>query len=240
MTRLGRGRDGGYLVDLRDVRKSACLLSFGVNEDWSFERDFLNRRQVPLRAYDGSVDAARLIGRIFREFTPRRPHRPFVLTAKAIDYLRFFRGDRVHERKFVGPRDGGDFRSFSQIVEDTGHGRSDQGIFLKCDIEGGEYPLLNEFVQHAPALCGLVIEFHDLSAQIGAIEKFVDAFPLKLVHTHANNFAGLTDRGMPEVIECTFSSSAQPGVVGNYPLPQDRANRKGHADYRLSFGAEAD
>ena len=55
LIRLGQDYDGGYLIDERDVAASTALLSFGLNDDWSFERDFLRLRPVPLQAYDATL-----------------------------------------------------------------------------------------------------------------------------------------------------------------------------------------
>lgn len=53
--RLGKEYDSGYLVNYRDVFKSATLLSFGVGSDISFEEDFVELNDVKVRAYDGTI-----------------------------------------------------------------------------------------------------------------------------------------------------------------------------------------
>ena len=55
MIRLGRGCDGGYVVDRRSVLGSDWLLGLGLNDDWSFEQDFRNSIELPIAVYDGSV-----------------------------------------------------------------------------------------------------------------------------------------------------------------------------------------
>jgi len=55
LVRLGKGNDGGYLVSRNDVDESEILLSFGVEYDWSFEEDFVGKRNLPVFAYDASV-----------------------------------------------------------------------------------------------------------------------------------------------------------------------------------------
>lgn len=56
LLRLGKDNDGGYLVDSRDIQRSDCLISLGINRDWSFEKDFVNYKNVPVSAYDRSVN----------------------------------------------------------------------------------------------------------------------------------------------------------------------------------------
>ena len=38
--RFGKDFDGGYLVGKDTILNSDTLISFGINDDWSFEKDF--------------------------------------------------------------------------------------------------------------------------------------------------------------------------------------------------------
>ena len=40
LKRLGSSTDGGYLVPLECIKNTKILLSFGLNDDWSFEENF--------------------------------------------------------------------------------------------------------------------------------------------------------------------------------------------------------
>jgi FkbM family methyltransferase len=56
LIRVGKDNDGGYLVNKKDIDKSSTLLSFGVGEDISFEKEFTNRsNSCNLIAYDSTV-----------------------------------------------------------------------------------------------------------------------------------------------------------------------------------------
>ena len=44
LTRLGKKNDGGYLVGIQTVKESQYLISFGIRDDWSFEKDFLKKK----------------------------------------------------------------------------------------------------------------------------------------------------------------------------------------------------
>lgn len=56
LVRIGKDNDGGYLINERDINKSSHLLSFGIGEDISFEKDFTNRNgSCNLTAYDPTV-----------------------------------------------------------------------------------------------------------------------------------------------------------------------------------------
>ena len=50
LVRMGRDNDGGYLVDKRSIISSEFLLSFGIYDDWSFEKDFKKFVNVPVVA----------------------------------------------------------------------------------------------------------------------------------------------------------------------------------------------
>src|SRR5210317_910559 len=56
LIRLGKDNDGGYLVNRKDIDDTRSLLSFGVGEDVSFEKDFINlNKPCPVYAYDETI-----------------------------------------------------------------------------------------------------------------------------------------------------------------------------------------
>ena len=61
-----------------------------------------------------------------------------------------------------------------------------QNVFLKIDIEGAEYRILNCLIKHTKQISGLVIELHSVDVHIDRIKDFIEKFPLPIVHTHAN------------------------------------------------------
>ena len=83
----------------------------------------------------------------------------------------------------------------------------DAPIFLKVDIEGYEYQILDEIVACSDRLSGLVIEFHLVSKNKEKIEKFLTEIKLELIHIHPNNNR-LDDEGDPKAIELSFSKKS--------------------------------
>jgi len=67
LIRIGKDNDGGYLVNKEDISKSKSLLSFGINDDWSFEEQFLGINNCPLYGYDNSVNDDMLKGKNLQE-----------------------------------------------------------------------------------------------------------------------------------------------------------------------------
>jgi hypothetical protein len=55
LVRVGSDFDGGYVLSERMIEKTKILLSFGVNDNWTFEEDFFNRKNVSIYAYDYSI-----------------------------------------------------------------------------------------------------------------------------------------------------------------------------------------
>ena len=40
LIRLGSIDDGGYVLPLKDIISSDVLISFGISDNWDFEKDF--------------------------------------------------------------------------------------------------------------------------------------------------------------------------------------------------------
>ena len=57
LVRIGPKKDGGYVIDKRVIEKSEVIITCGLNDDWEFEKDFLNKNTSSrVEAYDHTVD----------------------------------------------------------------------------------------------------------------------------------------------------------------------------------------
>jgi hypothetical protein len=112
-------------------------------------------------------------------------------------------------------------------------------IFLKIDIEGDEYFILDDLILSAHNLTGLVIEFHNINNNMPAIVDFLTKFSLRLVHLHINNyFYYKTDTThLPDIIELTFTSSNNIGIDRSIclPHPLDQSNNPLGEDFFINF-----
>jgi hypothetical protein len=54
--------------------------------------------------------------------------------------------------------------------------------------------MLDELIDNASLITGLAIEFHDVDLHMDRLQDFVSRFPLRLVHTHCNNFVIRNDK----------------------------------------------
>ena len=233
LIRLGRDNDGGYLVSAEDVMASDALIGFGINDDWSFESDFVLAKDVPVVAYDASVNGRIFLGRALSAvFHFKHPtHALYWLKAWA-SYRKFFRGQHVHEERFVGASDDGRIVSMQRVLEAAPTGM----LFLKVDIEGSEYEILGEILNIADRTTGLVIELHECSSHVNEIQSFVANYMLPIVHVHANNFASVDAASdIPEALEITFSRNASTLGECVLPHPLDMPNDKGASDFVLTF-----
>lgn len=235
LMRLGRACDGGYLVDSRDVAAADVLIALGVNDDWSFEEDFLQHQEVPLHAFDGTISRRILAERLIKGVALWRDDINNKFRAWR-DYGKFFAGSRHHHAKMVGFRDAPGFLTLQQITEEYAPNGQNGKIFLKIDIEGWEYRLLNDLLAASDRICGIAIEFHDVDLHYERLEEFVKKLPLSVAHVHHNSFGLTSDQGMPLVVEVTFTSHAP--VTSDRPeLPHalDRPSSPDHEQCEIRF-----
>ena len=93
-------------------------------------------------------------------------------------------------------------------------------LFLKIDIEGSEYRILDDLIRYQDKITGLVIEFHNIDLHIEKILNFLKNFKLNLVHIHGQNPGGedyLDGSGDPRL----FAARA----AGDRDQPDDRSAR---------------
>ena len=236
LIRLGKDFDGGYLVCKRDVEASDGLIGLGVCDDWSFEGDFRAINKVTIEAYDRSVGGRFFFNAIFRRFL-RLYNLPKFLKAITtfFSYFYFFGQSGVtHHRKYIGAN----FPPKMITLKEAFQNMAGEKTFLKIDIEGSEYRILDDLIEGANRTSGLAIEFHDCDLHMDRILKFVDDYPLSLVHFHINTGSIVSSDGIPYVIELTFSSSEKGnGEFASLPHALDMPNAKGASEINIDFAS---
>jgi hypothetical protein len=120
-----------------------------------------------------------------------------------------------------------------------------KNTFLKCDIEGGEYQILDDLIRHSNMFTGMVLEFHDVAqgANFNEMACFIAKVNLNLVHVHINNYMyykvdeGPEQQNIPDVFELVFSSSPNVSWEKNVRLPHlfDMPNNPLDTDFSISF-----
>jgi hypothetical protein len=234
LIRLGRDHDGGYLVDKRDVLASTALISLGINDDWSFEDDFLTFNPVPLDAYDGSV-SPRVYARRIAKHALSGNRRELTSSFKALTgYRRFFSEGRRHHGLMVGFANAPGSTTLHEVFD--AKTSPDDRVFLKVDVEGWEYRFLDDIVKYADRISALAIEFHDFDLHEGRVRDFIAATNLAVAHVHCNNWSPVSDVGTPLALEVTLSSQS-PLTAGPVSLPHvlDQANNATRPEIPITF-----
>jgi len=217
LIRLGKNNDGGYLVNKQDILSTDVLLSLGIGEDWSFEKEFTDHAECSLNSYDESLIIDKL------------PDGDNLRT----QYLTFFNNSKkIHTAKNVGV--GVNEVPFEGIIKSS-------KTFLKCDIEGGEYKILDDLIVNSKNFTGMVLEFHDINKQenFTKLVNFMCKIPLKLIHIHINNyFYYKTNTGsVPDILELTFTASSNTTLEKNIILPNklDMPNNPESEEFKILF-----
>jgi len=244
LARIGSANDGGYVVPLGAVSAAGALLSFGLSHDWTFERDFKKHNaDAVIHCYDHTVSLRTAfeysIGQLIRfvlQFRTRALPKAFTW----IDYLFFFRGDKIHFRQRIW-RDNQDH---SATVDDA-FGRLPAGrpVFVKIDIEGSEYRILDDVIRHSQNIVSIAIEFHDVDVLVERFNSLVEKIKrdFYIVHIHGNNMGGTTPSGFPIAPEITFLnkrffSSPPPPSHLKYPLARlDQPNNPRLQEFTFEF-----
>lgn len=220
LVRLGRDGDGGYLIDQRNLDEVDLLISMGINDDWSFEQEFLKHRDVQYFGYDASISRYGFTLDCWKRATLIEPLNTISAIRTLLRYHSFFNETtRIHRSEYVGFDLSDNQISLGTLVDrDCGDA---QNIFFKIDIEGSEYRLLDDLITCASRIRGLAIEFHDVDLHLDRIQGFVEAFPLAICHVHGNNYVPVPPSGVPQVIELSFTSAPVGRSLESAALPHD-------------------
>lgn len=268
LIRLGNDKDGGYVVDEIGAKSASHLFSFGLGNNVTFERDFIKiNEKAPVLCYDHTTrrpslfillrivlvslvkvifyfiisvahllkhDSVEKVAHFKKQIMDR-----FEITIDYIELYKTYTNENfTHIKKRVVNQeiqleDKGKV-SLNAIVKE----HKPERVFIKIDIEGDEYLLLEQLKTRRNSISGLVIEFHDISKNFKLIEDFVESIrsDLILIHIHANNGSNLNEFGLAEVMELTFANSNL-CVPNEYvdELPNDLLdfpNSKNHVDFQ--------
>jgi len=245
LLRLGKNNDGGYLIEQESLSSANSLLSFGLGYDWSFEKDFFNykRKNIDIHVYDYSIKKSNIkkfslssFKNIFKINYYFKKN--FYLNLKNnlllySDYRKFFKKNVKHFNNAIGL--GPNLINFNDTIN-----KIDKfPIFLKMDIEGSEYRILDEIIKNQNKFCGLSVEFHSVDLHKERIIKFIKDLNMNLVHIHGQNVDNnnyLDKNGDPTNIEITFSVSKKNiGDKPEIPHSLDQPSDVRYKETKLNF-----
>ena len=215
LQRMGGKYDGGYLVDINSIKISNFLISGGIFYDYKFENDYLDfSNKKKIYCFDHTINPYIHILRwtlilfkrlLFLEKSPRIK-KSIKNIIKTIRFLKFIKKERVFFYKIGIGNNSKNIYSINKILCKI---QNKNFFFLKIDIEGDEYKILEQIISNEHNISGLVIEFHNVEKNIRLIEDFIKKLRLKLIYTHINNVSKISREGIPSIVEMSFSQFAE-------------------------------
>ena len=224
--RLGRDNDGGYVVPSQILETSDALMGYGISDDISFEREISQRFDKPSYGFDCGVQNI--------ETGDSRCHF-FSECIGTSDYL--------YENQISLGR----ISTFSDQLQRLG--LKNKKIFIKMDIEGAEFEVLYDILNHSDNVTGIVFEFH--ITPCGTPEKALQILSsldrnFVLVHLHGTNVtfdcfkSKRAKNYIPTVLELTYVNK---GLLRSYeisknqkhPQPIDQPNHVNLSDYKFEI-----
>jgi len=222
LVRIGRSRDGGYVVSKSQIERSQILLCFGINHDWNFEWDFVKNKDVILHGFDYSISEEmfcnsaikkkmfEFLKLVFfkRRFLEASRVLKWIISKKRFPFSKMFneRENRFFHKKFLGNADNDQFISVDGAFKYVKN-LEQLDVFVKIDIEGGEYEILPAFEPYFEFINSFVIEFHNLDCKGQLFEAVIEKLKKNfyVAHIHANNHGSfIHGTALPVVLEITF------------------------------------
>ena len=218
--RLGKKFDGGYV--LADNLKYDAFISCGISKDDSFEKAFLEKHpSIKCFAFDGTINRK------------RKPQNWTVAEDRSLipDNERI-----IFTRKNIGGEETDRTTNLKEIINQY------ENIFLKMDIEGGEYDWIPALTKKEfRRIKQMVLEIHYPFEEHKweCIKKLNRTH--YLVHLHPNNWCGVTsleENDVPNVFECAYVRKHNLGfqpALNKSPIPSsiDQKNIKRVPDIEL-------
>ena len=186
--RIGCASDGGYIVPRMVLDHCDDLLSFGLGENWSFDRAWKSiKPNAKIHMYDGTVSINNM-----KDYL-RSQYSSFFNTSTTV----------FHYQENVGKKEYNPAHcEFVTTIQRLGSDR----IFLKMDIEGGEFQILDDILAHRAIIPAMAVEIHFANHHRENFKQTVEKIQqyYELVHTHGNNHTLLGADGSCDCFEFTF------------------------------------
>jgi len=222
--------DGGYLLSRRQLALTKVLIGLGINYDWTFEKHFKSLQpDAKIYCYDFSVGPSIFLKGSFlavvdifspstyfdilnrKKKTTTVFRRPFMELQTYFSFNDFFNAKKNNffYQKGISDERSEQFITASEMFNDVDHFDKlpDNSVFIKIDIEGSEYDILEEVISHSSKINGMVMEFHNTKQLWYEFKYLIDKIlvDFEVIHIHGNNCCGyIPDTSIPNFIELSF------------------------------------
>ena len=136
LIRLGSIDDGGYVVPKKVLKNTDYLVSFGISDNWDFERHFARLSNCNVDSYDYSIDSTFWINRVRKDlfkflclkiFKSKKLYKMF----QFLDFIIFFKLNKKNSFSLKKIGIGKKLISLKEIVNSK---KKMSKMFLKIDI----------------------------------------------------------------------------------------------------------
>jgi len=244
LLRVGAKQDGGYVISRKILDNTDTILTFGLCDEFSFEKEFSEiKKDVSIYAFDHTVNKFFWFKHFFKWFWwAIRYRKSFGRAFTFFKYKNFFNKKNIShlEKKIVPNRDiDHGSTSINQIIKK--YQINPKKTLLKIDIDMDEYKILNEILEEE--FMGLIIEFSYVDKMMKEVIDFVKRNKeMSIIHTHGNNFDQPHKDGNPIHLEITFINNSHLEIEEkvlsdkNYPLEGlDYPNNVMKKDIQIKF-----
>ncbi len=197
--RFGSLDDGGYHLKPSTLQRSEVLFSGGISSNLEFEYDaFRFNPKLKILMIDPTISGFKLLLKgLVRLFFKKRDKIRYLFNALMFNYL--IRTNRCKHLKLWLNKE----QSILKLL--NANFKMNKNVVLKLDIEGSEYDLLDEILEHQNAFIAMVFEFHDLHIRHNLVYDFIGkCASFKLIHLNINPSGGFDKQNRPKCIEISL------------------------------------
>jgi hypothetical protein len=216
LVKLGGFKDGGYVADYFSLIRSKVLISGGVGSNVRFESDFYDINQsVKIVLVDPTVSVIRMIIRGFYHFM-KKGQSGFRSLSEVMNYFFLIQYSKLI-KKYLGSNFG-----IQEILSGMNLNTTERNIFVKLDIEGAEYDLLDNIIALKENLTGVCIEFHDLHQEQNRVnlQQFLEQLQFTIVHVSVNEVC-VTGNNYPSVLEISLAPKTTIANASDQQTPDE-------------------
>ena len=248
--RIGSNFDGGYVIREQDFKLIEKIVSFGMgsnHKDWSFELSFLKEKKIEILYFDHTVSVRNYLSNIFKtlrrviklRYSFKRLLEELLDLYKYILLIKFSKINHFKKKICSNPQLPHELNP-KQILSNIENDK----ILLKIDIEGGEYDIIDQIIEHNNKIISILIEFHELNKFEEKFEQKIKKLKsnFEIIHLHGNNNDGIITGNLPSTIEVTLVNKKYVNEVKekeyNYDFPingLDFPNNSSKPDLFFSF-----